>query len=222
MSAPQNTAPQNPNTPGAVNKGDGGSSSHKTWSGSLAGRLLQSAPGKFNSAKEMVAAKNFLLNQNPGVSKPDMILIRNQEEGEIIPAAMYEPSGDIEVNSDSESESSDDFAKQVHEALGDGEGPSKGSTGIWLAGCETDIAAKTKEILLNKVLPLLNPMGGKEMVLGSCDGSENIEDASKMQSDESGGIFSNQGLGHEISPSRADTLMLKNVINPSEKLKEQR
>ena len=109
-----------------LSKTDMAGSSQKIWTGNLGNRLLQSA------------------------TKSITPILSNQEDGEILPAATYDPSGDGEVNSGDSSGDSEDFANKVSKVMDGDADSSKNNAGVWLASCEIDLATRTNEILLHK------------------------------------------------------------------------
>ncbi|CAO2150011.1 unnamed protein product [Urochloa humidicola] len=150
----------------------------------------QSAPSKISFAKcqlESVPHVDFGIN--------------DMEEGEVIPAATYEPSKDLSDNEDSST--SDDFANQVHQAFS---GKDVDNTAVWQFSCATFVQKGNAEHQSFKD----NNTGKSSVRITEINDGEATE------------VVVNNPRKENPGSLEACDMNLKELINPYESIKAQR
>ncbi|CAN6348020.1 unnamed protein product [Urochloa humidicola] len=184
-------------SPKKMRTGTSDTTSKGAGSGSIEGKMN---PGKDEGGKQSYdrsykSAPSLLSKSKPANESvsPDELNVHEAEDGEVIPAATYEPSKDISDNEDSGT--SGDFSDQVRQTFGD---KSSGTSTVWQFACTTFTQENIEEQILEK-----------------CSGPSSVQ-ISEIEVDED----EDKGEPNKTSLEACE-LNLRELNNPREQIKAQ-
>ncbi|CAO2038309.1 unnamed protein product [Urochloa humidicola] len=167
---------------GGSNKEAPSAMDQSNWEAQDHSRVHKSAPGKLDRFR--ASAESAI---------PTDLIMKDMEEGEVIPATTYEPSKDVSDNDDSEL--SGDFSQQVNQVFSE---VGSGDTTMWKISCATfcqDEKAKSEGM----------KFASSALKITELDKEEDEEVTKQC----------------DTQPLQACELNLRDLVNPSEAIKAQ-